>query len=138
LDALLCLPLAVRQAGLQGQGPALKSAGHRQIGRKSLLVTERRQRLGPLLHGLGLAQQLMEHRIIEPDRSRGIRVRDLLRQRQRRATPLQRLVRIPQHPQDVRQLGEPQYTEICSVASDGSVPLPRVVQGKGVLIVGAR
>jgi hypothetical protein len=63
---------------------------------------------------------------------------NLLSQGQRFVTPLPRLVRIPEQPQDVSQMDETEDPEIHSNASYCSATLPRVVQGKGLLTVGAR
>src|SRR5712692_520966 len=79
----------------------------------------------------------MEHNMRDPDNSHGKRVSNLLSQGQSFTTPLQRLVRIPEQPQDVSQKGETDCTAIRSNESNCRAPLPRVVKGKGLLTVGA-
>src|SRR4030095_2942848 len=130
LDALLCLPL-------RGQGPATPYGGRCPKSRKPLLVRQYAQGFGLLLNGLGLVQELLELGIQDPAHSRGKRVSDLLSQAQRVAIPRPRLLWIAKQPQDLSQTGESRDTQISANASNGSVPLLRVVQGKGVLKVGA-
>src|SRR5215510_9601475 len=77
---------------LLSQCPASTDDAPSGMTHKPLLATERDQCLGPLLHGLGLAQGAMEYGIPGPDKSRGQRVSNLLHESQGCAIPHPRLV----------------------------------------------
>ena len=93
-----------------------------QNSRKPVLVTERDQGFGLLPNCPCLAQELMEHGIKDPDMSRAPMVINLLHQGQRFATPLQRLIRIPEQPQNASQKGETIYTDIHSTVLLRKIP----------------